>query len=232
MQTIFSILIWLLFWPLILLFRLIFWLSEVVGVPWAVLGFLYGIIVMGFFGLLLRLDRRDSGAKMSRSLESSWIAVTSTTAAAVVVLVLLCEYFSYQMTGASQICGMFALMLPILVGCLWFLIGLLGEKNECRMTAVCCTAAVLIPVIFGGGFHLSGMAELKSLRETAVVCEGTVTDCAMSERGAYIGVKFDDGGGQCFYEVYGAPFPDGISIGDRVKITAAGDKAAAVETTE
>ena len=127
------------------------------------------------------------------------------------------------------------LMLPVLIGCLWFLTGMLAEterwKNIRRMTAVCVLTAVLIPLIFGGGSHLCGLAELEKHRENAVVYEGIVTDRAMSERGAYIGIAFD-GGGQCFYEVYGAPFPDGIAVGDRVRITADGENAVAVEEIE
>ena len=75
-------------------------------------------------------------------------------------------------------------------------------------------------------------AELDALRENAVVYEGVVTDRAMSECGAYIGLEFADGSGDCFYEVYGAPFPDGIAVGDRMRIAAWDGKAVSAEKTE
>ena len=236
METLFSILIWLFFWPVILLGRLAFWLIFVIQVPWEVLGILCTVLVMGFFGLLLRLDLRDSCQKPSRSMKLSWLIVTAVTAGADVVLVLLCTYFGNQMEDASTICGMFALMLPILVGCLWFAISFFTEFDERKtarvMTVSCCLTAVLIPLLFGGGSHLAGLAELEDLRDTASVYEGEVVDRAMSERGAYIGVAFDDGSGTCFYEVYGAPFPDDIAVGDRVRITAGGDRAVSAEKIE
>lgn len=235
MEIVFQIFIWLFFLPVILLLRLVLWL-EAVGVPYEVLGILYAAAAMGFALLLLRLDRRDSGEKLPKSMQQSWWIVTVTTAASVFALIRMCAAFSYSRDGMSMLCGAFALMLPILVGCLWFMIAFLGEienrKPTRTITVVCCLTAVLIPVLFGGGSHLGGMAELAELRENAVEYVGTVSDRAMTERGAYIGVEFDDGGGGCFYEVYGAPFPDGISVGDRVKITASGDEAVAVEEIE
>ena len=228
--------IWLFFWPLILLFWLVIWMTEVVGVPWEVLGIIYAVLAMGFFGLLQRLEYRDSGEKPSRSLRRSWLAATLCTAVSVFALVWLCGWFSCYGDGIGQICGMFALLLPVLVGCLWFVMLFLSEWETAKsiriMTAVCCLTAVLIPLLLGGGGHFAGLEELDALRENAVVYEGVVTDRAMSECGAYIGLEFADGGGNCFYEVYGAPFPDGIAVGDRVRIAAWDGKAVSVEEIE
>ncbi len=236
MQTLFTILLWLFFWPVILLGYLAFWLIFVIEVPWEILGILEVILIMGFFGFLLWFDRRDSEKKLSHSMKLSWLIVTAVTAVSDLALVLLCAYFSYQMDGASSICGMFALMLPLLVGCLWFTLSFLtefeGRKLSRSMTVVCCLIALLLPLLFGGGRHLAGLAELNDLRKTADVYEGEVVDRALSERGAYIGVEFDNGTGTCFYEVYGASFPADIAVGDRVRITASGDKAVAAEIIE
>lgn len=232
MMFVFRFFVWLFFWPVILLVRFVLWM-EAVGVPYTVLGVLYIAAVMGFALLLIRLDRRDSGEKLPDGTARSWMIVTVTLAAAEVSLILMCGAFASTMESMSTLCGAFVLMLPVLVGCLWFLIAFLaGFENRRPMrsiTLVCCLTAVLIPVLFGAGTHFGGIAELERMRENAVEYAGVVSDCALSERGAYIGVKFDDGTGACFYEVYGEPFPDGISVGDRVKITAHGDKALAVE---
>jgi len=237
MELLFKIVIWLFFWPVILLLQLVFWLTEVVHVPWTVLGILYAVLVVVFFGFLLWLDLRDSGETCSRGMKLSWLTITVLTAVSVLAMALLSVWFSYQMEWVSQILIGLALMTPILVGCLGFLLSFLEAFGTCRrpnlrMAVVCGLTAVLIPVLFGGGSHLVGLAELKDLQKSASVYEGTVVDRAMSERGKYIGVEFADGSGTCFYEVYGAPFPEGISLGDRVRITASGDKAVSAEITE
>ncbi len=224
--------IWLFFWPLILGLRFLLWLEEI-GVPYEVFGILYAAGAMSFALLLLWLDRRDDGEKLPRAFVRSWGIVTLTTMAAVFALIRMCMYFASAADGIGMLCGAFALMLPILVGCLWFLIAFLGELSGIRkITVICILTAVLIPVFFGGGVHFGGMAELCEMRENAVLYTGVVVDCAMSERGAYIGVDLDDGGGACFYEVYGAPFPDGIAVGDHVRISAHDDCALTVEKTE
>ena len=82
MELLLKIVIWLFFWPVILLGYLAFWLIFVIEVPWEVLGILCTGLVMGFFGLLLWLDWRDSCEKLPRSMKLSWLIVTVLTAAA------------------------------------------------------------------------------------------------------------------------------------------------------
>lgn len=127
MIFVFKIFIWLFFWPLILLFRLVFWLTEVVGMPWEVLGIFYTVLAMGFFGLLLWLDRRDSKTVFPRKTKLLWLIATLLTAVTELLLILLCGYFSYDSPGLSQICGAYAMMAPILSGCFCFLSGFLKE---------------------------------------------------------------------------------------------------------
>ena len=125
MELLIKIVIWLFFWPVILLGYLAFWLIFVLEVPWEVLGVLYALAVMGFFGFLLWLDRRDSGTGLSRKTKLLWLIVALLTAVSVLLLILLCGYFSYDHPGLSQISGTYAMMAPILSGCFCFLAGFL-----------------------------------------------------------------------------------------------------------
>ncbi|MBQ8187728.1 MAG: hypothetical protein IJ037_12795 [Clostridia bacterium] len=189
MAIVFQVFVWLFFWPVILLLRFVLWL-EAIGVPYEVLGILYAVCAMGFARLLLRLDRRDSDENLPDGTSRSWWIVTAALSAAVIALIVMCGAFSYD-RDMSSLCGAFALMLPVLVGCLWFLIAFLGEFEKRKpmrtITIVCCLTAVLVPVLLGVGTHFGGMAELAQMRENAVEYVGVVSDRAMSERGAYIG---------------------------------------------
>lgn len=127
MDLLFRIVIRLFFWPVILLGYLLFWLVYVIEVPWTVLGMLYALIVMGFFGFLLWLDRRDTKAGLLRKMKLLWLIVTMLTAVAVLLLILLCGYFSSDHPGLSEICGAYSLMVPILSGCFCFLTCFLKE---------------------------------------------------------------------------------------------------------
>jgi len=56
----------------------------------------------------------------------------------------------------------------------------------------------------------SGSAETKA---------GIVVDRAMSGGLPYIGVEFEDGSRNCFYDLKQNAIPDDIAIGDRVELT-------------
>ncbi|MBQ2727147.1 MAG: hypothetical protein IJF78_15690 [Clostridia bacterium] len=127
MELLIKIVIWLFFWPVILLGYLAFWLIFVIEVPWEVLGVLYALAVMGFFGFLLWLDRRDSGAGFSRKTKLLWLIAALLTAVSVLLLILLCGYFGDDSPGLSMICGAYAMMAPILSGCFCVLAGFLKE---------------------------------------------------------------------------------------------------------
>ena len=127
MELLIKIVVWLFFWPVILLGYLAFWLIFVLEVPWEVLGVLYALVVMGFFGFLLWLDCRDSGAGFSRKTKLLWLIATLLTAVSVLLLILLCGYFGDDSPGLSQICGAYAMMVPVLSGCICFLAGFLKE---------------------------------------------------------------------------------------------------------
>lgn len=48
---------------------------------------------------------------------------------------------------------------------------------------------------------------------------GTVVDRAMDNGFPYVGILFEDGSGDCFYELRSDSISDSISIGDNVEIT-------------
>lgn len=49
--------------------------------------------------------------------------------------------------------------------------------------------------------------------------KGTVVDRAMDNNIPYVGILFEDGSGDCFYELKEDAIPDHIAVGDRVELT-------------
>lgn len=48
---------------------------------------------------------------------------------------------------------------------------------------------------------------------------GSVVDRAMSDGFSYVGIEFEDGSADCFYDLAKNTIPDSIAVGDKVELT-------------